>query len=430
MYKKLSVILLSLVLLTGCSANIFDRNSSSVLQESTGTILWWGLFETSENIQPLIDKFKEDNPGVEVEYVQKDQVTYMEDLNAVLQDGNVNTTPDIFMLHNSWVGNYASFSSNAPAGIISIDDFKSDFHNFVSEDFGNGDQVRGIPMWVDMLGVVYHKNMFIDNGYTVVAKDWNDLKTQAETLAQTDDSSGLVKGGFSAGNSENVEFSFEVMNLLMLQARDTELNEEILAVPFSEAEQQQVSEAFQFYKSFDSNSWNSTFKLDTAAFIEGDLASIILPSWRIYDVIAFNSEKNLGYDIGVSELPQLNPDSENKVNLATYWGNTISTDSSKKDISWELLKYVSSQEGQELYMDTVVANGRPFAMISPRKDMLSKSEEDRYLANYVNSIPYTHSWYMLNGIKLEQSFSDALNSGDASDILTTFNNVKENENVL
>ena len=95
------------------------------------TLIWWGLFEDEGTLEPLIQKFETENPGVDVQYVQKDKETYISEVNSILQDGQPNSTPDIFMLHNSWLHNYFTYISPAPESIYSfripVRDYSSEF---------------------------------------------------------------------------------------------------------------------------------------------------------------------------------------------------------------------------------------------------------------------------------------------------------------
>ncbi len=338
------------------------------------------------------------------------------------------------MISNTWVGNFESFITSAPSSTLSVDDMKNSFHNFVVEDFARNDVVRGVPLWVDLLALVYHKPYLLETGDTTISKNWNDFMTQAQNMTQYDENGLVERAGFSGGNSENVEFSFEMMNQLILQARSQPFDVESLGVPFNEDEKNAVSEAMDFYRTFSSTNnktWDSNFKLDTAEFIEGDLASIVIPSWRILDIEAYDKDRNLNLDIEVAKVPQLNPDTLEPVYYPTYWGYVVSKESSKSSISWEFLKFITDRNQQEKYIQHQLDNGRLFPMISPRKDLLNISREYEYLVPYVDSIEKTHSWYMINGEKLEPVYDEVLNSSKSIDeIMITFESLDNDKNVI
>lgn len=434
MKKTLGIIvLLSLMLLSGCTV-LEPEDRSDVLSDDIQKIIVWGMFEDDKNLKPLIDEFESNNPEYDIEYTKWDKEEYFDKLAEVLQDGNPNTTPDIFMVHNTAIGNYSSFIANAPNSIFSYNDFENEFHAFLGQDFGYNKVVRGVPLWIDMLGVVYHKPYLIESGNTTIAGNWNDFQNQAYAMTKTDENSNITRAGFAAGRMDNVEFSFEILNLLMLQSRNQPFTTESLAMPYEDSEALSVDEAFEFYKSFGSSSkstWNGGFKLDTAFFIEGKLASIVVPTWRILDILAFDEAKGLNLDIATAQVPQLNPDTLPPVTYPTYWGFVVSRDSTKVNGSWEFLRYLSSKGTQEKYIELQIANGRPFPMISPRKDLLAVYEDYPLLKPYIESIPNAYSWYMINGSKLRSTYETILDGTNEIDqIKLELEDIEENKNVI
>lgn len=94
-------------LLTGCTNGddtTPNNNTSVVPSDQPITLIWWNLFETQENIQPLIDAYQTLHPNVTIEYAQKDLVDYQSSLDEVLTDNIPESTPDIFTIHNTWMG--------------------------------------------------------------------------------------------------------------------------------------------------------------------------------------------------------------------------------------------------------------------------------------------------------------------------------------
>ncbi|MCA9385240.1 extracellular solute-binding protein [Candidatus Dojkabacteria bacterium] len=407
------------------------EDEGEIQGEDTTKLIMWGMFETDDNMQVLIDAFESENPEIEIEYVKKDKETYASELRQVLQDGNPNTSPDIYMIHNSWVENHLSFIATSPESILSTSDFEDEFHAFVAEDFAFGGSVRGVPLWVDLLGLIYNEEHLIDTGDTVIAEGWDTFIVQA--LNMTTESSEPPQFGFSAGNSENVEFYFDVMNLLFMQARTQPLTPEDREVLFAEGEQIALEDALLFYRNFLSTNktWNSSQKLDTASFIEGTTSSFIAPTWRILDILDFKEARNLDMLVRTAQVPQLNLGEDEKVTIATYWGYVVSDDSSNTNSAWEFLRFLTTKETQELYADTVVANGREFALLSPRIDQLTAQSDNVYLQPYVASIPYAMSWHMVNGQKLQEPYAQLLgNEIDFDDLLAIIDELRENSNEL
>jgi ABC-type glycerol-3-phosphate transport system substrate-binding protein len=426
-----SIVLLSFFL-AGCVPT--SVNDSSVLSDDIQTIIVWGMFEDEQIVNTLIDEFESVNPDVVIEYTRWDKEEYFTRIAEVVQDGNPNTTPDIFLIHNTWVGNYSSYISNAPTSIFTYDDYENEFHGFLIQDFGYDGIVRGVPLWVDLWGLVYHKPYLLETGNTSIASNWNDFLKQAVAMTEKDENGIITRAGFSGGRSENVEFAFDVLNLLVLQSRDQPFTQESLSIPFTEDETESAKEAFDFYKTFgqgDNATWGNNLKLDTALFIEGKLASVILPTWRILDVIAFDEDRGLNLDLGTEQIPQLNPDTLPPVYYPTYWGFVVSKDSTKINQSWEFLRYLSNKQTQERYIELQIATGRPFPMISPRKDLLNVSREYPLLVAYVDSIESAYSWYMINGSKLREVYFGVLaGDNEIEEINIRFEDIEQNKNVI
>jgi hypothetical protein len=98
-----ALIFLALKLMTG------SKNTSS------GQVTWWGLWEESSIITPLIASYESTHPGVKITYVKQSQQDYRERLTNALAKG---TGPDIFSFHNSWVPMFRGDLDSLPAGVM------------------------------------------------------------------------------------------------------------------------------------------------------------------------------------------------------------------------------------------------------------------------------------------------------------------------
>ncbi|MBP9759141.1 extracellular solute-binding protein [Candidatus Dojkabacteria bacterium] len=420
--KNIVVLLIAVILLSGC--NIFNGNSNGevintiddgrIQGDDASKVIVWGLFETGENLNPLFDSYEvalkegDDNLQINIEYVQKDEDTYGDDLDSVLNDVDPNNSPDVFMIHSSWLNKYKSKISNVPKEIIPESDVVNDFHSFLANDLIQNGQVVGVPLWVDMLALVYNRTYLLeDSGSTAISNDWNQFLIQAQNMTKYDESNKIIRSGFSAGQSENVEFSFELLDSLFLQARTKPLTSQTLNLPFGEDEKDKAQEVLDWYKSFsngEKKTWDSSLKLDTALFIEGKLASIVLPSWRILDILQYKEEYDLDLDFAIAQLPQLNPSATDLVSYPSYWIYVVSSDSQNSLSSHKLLKFIVSDDGQNLYHDKVIENGREFSLLSPIKSIAeTQANESEYLKPYFEATKNGLRWSMSDGeeIRLE-----------------------------
>src|SRR3972149_6747822 len=98
------------------------------------TLTYWGLWESPEVVNPLItsfiEEYKKENPRVNltINYEKRSFGTldqYRETLLTRLQQG---TGPDIFRLHNSWVGDFSTEIAPLPAEVLSEQDYALRFY--------------------------------------------------------------------------------------------------------------------------------------------------------------------------------------------------------------------------------------------------------------------------------------------------------------
>src|SRR3990170_1995952 len=98
------------------------------------TLTYWGLWENPDVINPLIASFIEEyegqNPRVNltINYEKRSFGTleqYKETLLTRLQQGD---GPDIFRLHNSWVGDFSTEIAPLPAEVLSEQDYALRFY--------------------------------------------------------------------------------------------------------------------------------------------------------------------------------------------------------------------------------------------------------------------------------------------------------------
>jgi multiple sugar transport system substrate-binding protein len=402
--KVFLLLVVSLFLLTGCKKDDTttqngDGNNNQV------TLIWWNMFDSEENVKPLIDAFTSQNPNVVIQYRQQGitggVTSYRNLLDNALTDAESINDPDIFTLENTWVGKYQEYISPAPSNIIGSD-YYNDFYPIVKEDFGKVNSL-GVPLYVDALAVIYNKDKLIEGGYTIPDNDWSEFKNQAKSLTQRDTNNKIVSAGFAAASAENVQFNFDILSLLILQ-NGADLNSPSVLSTF--ATNSDVEGAFSFYEEFSASngSWNDEQKLDVAAFLEGKLAMFIAPSWRLNDILIYNEKYNLGLDIGIASVPQLS--GTDNISWGTYWGQTVSKESPNTDVAWEFVKFIAEADQLRALDQKVKENGRMVGVFYPRISMSSEISDDPYLRVYTQAMPFAKSWDMKDGYIIESEFNN------------------------
>lgn len=391
-----------------------DPNKNVVLQ-------WWGVFMDPEVVQPLIDEYQELHPNVTIEYANKwplgmayseAAADYQSELNRVVGGGDPVQIPDIFMVQNSWAGDYMPHAQTSTT--YTAAEFAEIFYPAPNEDFVRNGGVYGVPMWMDTLAIIYNKDLLAQTDSSATPPEsWVEFRNFAKTLTEKE-GNNFIQSGFAGGTPVNTTFSFELFNILMLQ-NGVEIVDEQGVVVFS-ADPESVG-AFNFYKSFATGSnqtWSVDFKNEAAAFLEEDVAMITASSWRYRDILKYNEEYEIGLNIDEAPIPQLEGQTQEFVNFASYWGNMVSNDRPNGAYAWEFLEWLNEPEQLRKLSDNVEEREGYFGLLYARQDMADDLKADSYLQEYNEALPFAETWFMVKGREVQELFIDLLNQANTS----------------
>lgn len=412
------VILLIILLLSLTSRRPSTTGNNTNTNTQNVSLQFRGAFIPSEAMQPLLEDYKALNPNVTIEYADKwpdgpykdASAIYKSEINRVLRENDSVNIPDIYMVNNSWVGDYEKYAKSSTN--MDYQTFNSIFYPAASQDFANdGTNVYGVPLWMDTLAILYNQDILASKSISEPSKNWVEFKKQAQTL--TTKEGGQIKvAGFAAGNLDNVSYGFELTNILLLQNGVEMISgstKQVSFATFSEA-----APAIQYFQSFqtDSNStWNKTMQNDSAAFLEGKAAMIASTSYRYRDILKYNKSYNIRLNIGVSQIPQITGQSQPIINFADYWGAMVSDARGNSRAAWDFLKWLTQPEQLRKLSENIATETESFGILYPRKDMAQILQTDPDLAVFNESLPYAQSWYMVNGTKVRELFQTLLSAG-------------------
>jgi len=417
MKKKITTIISILLLvsmpflLVGCMHNDDEETpvgtTSVVPSDQQITLIWWNLFESQENVQPLIDAYQAIHPNVTIEYSEKSIEDYQVNLDKVLTDGQPATTPDIFTIHNTWVGRYESYLIAAPGEVIDAATYESSFYSVINSNLIMDGVPRAISLGVDSIALIYNKDLFSAKGYTTPSNDWAELFEQAKNLTKETDGK-YTTSGMSLGASDASEAWFDVFNLLLMQSDVQMLNTTEDAAIF--ADDAATVEAVDYFKSFESEGiWDESLKTDVALFLDGELAMLMAPSWRLLDIIAYNETYDLGIDYGIAAVPQLSSLESEKVGWVTYWAQGVSIDSQNYKVAWDFLNFATQPDQLRLEFEHN-SQSRAYGQIYPRVGMKVELENDENLSVYLNEISTAKTWNMVDGAQVKETFAQWLSN--------------------
>jgi multiple sugar transport system substrate-binding protein len=360
------------------------------------TLTYWGLWESNDVLEQVFRQFEQENPGVTIQYTQHSPKDYRERLQTAIASG---TGPDLFRFHASWTPMLRNELSPIPANIYSTAEFNNTFYPAAAQQLQLNGQLVGVPLMYEGLALYYNKDM-LQSADAQPPTTWAELRTLATKLAVRNGDT-LQRGGVAVGNASNVEHFSDIIGLLMLQNG---------ADP-SKPTSPEARDALLFYTNFAKSDkvWDDSLPSSTIAFARGDVAMMFAPSWRVHEIKTQNPSLNFG----IAPVPKLGDD---KVAWATFWAEGVNTQSKSKDMSWKLLKYLSSADVQQkLYSDQ--SSVRSFGEIYSRKDLANQLAGQELVAPYLSDAPEAQGWYLSsfthdNGIndQLIKYYQDAVNA--------------------
>ncbi len=378
--------------------SVVTDSSTAPANTRTTTLTYWGLWEPEEVMQPLIDAYEAENPGITINYVQQRSDQYRQRVQTAIRDGS---GPDIFRYHNTWMPMVRDDLAPAPNSVITGEYISQNFYPIMERDLVINDSVYGVPLMYEGLVLLYNQNMFQSAGVQP-PQDWNQVRSAASQLTIRD-GDRIQRAGIALGTAENVDHFSDILGLMMLQ------NSANPADPTSD----NVRDAVSFYTVFSAQDgvWDDTFPNSVSAFANEQVAMIFAPSWRIFEI----QRANPNLSIGAVRTPQLGGTT---VTWGTYWVEGVSEASRNKQEAWKFLAYLAEEEQLRDFHDAGAAY-RAFGELYPRVEMAEALTTNPLIQPYLEDALYARSWFMASmthdeGLndQMIQYYTDAINASN------------------
>lgn len=368
------------------------------------TLEYWGLWEPEGVMQPLIEKYRQQNPNVNIVYVQKSFTQYEENVYTRLKQGTTIDTPspDILRVSNAWLSKFQPYLSPLPQEIMTASEYQSTFYpTAVSDLTGTDFGIYAIPLEIDGLALFYNKELLAAEGVQTPPTDWDSIIDLAKKLTKKDSSGNITQSGLAMGSSENVTHSADILSMLLLQNGASVINETNTAVDLTSS---RAITAMDFYTDFVKihEVWSPDLPRDLEMFYSGDLAMMLAPSWRSFDII----NANPSIEFGVAAAPVI---SDQKIYYSMYWAEAVSRTSTNPTEAWKFIKFLSEQaQLKEFHGNSVQIAGRAFGEPYSRKDMSGLLSSNPYAGAIIQMAPDMKAWKMGEQTFVEQSLRDAI----------------------
>lgn len=346
-------------------------------------LIYWGLWEEKEVMEPLIASYQQKNPLVKITYQKMDPESYREKLVSRSKTQGTEKSavekPDIFRFHNTWLPEIKDIVASLPKTVMTGEEFDRVFYPIHKKDLKIGNYYYGLPLEIDGLVLVYNQSLFKKAGISTVPATWDDITEIVPKLTVKNQSGQLITSGIALGTASNVDHFSDILGLLLLQNGGL----------INKLDQEEAAGALEIYRKFSEppqGYWTEEMPNSTTAFIQEKVAMIIVPSWEILSI------KSANPDIDMKVVPVPVVPGTTLISIASYWVEGVSKFSNNQLEAWKFLKFLTEKENMtKLY--EIESKLRPFGEPYSRVDLAPLLAQNPYLsavikqANDFSSLP-------------------------------------------
>lgn len=389
--KKYLILLLFIFLIMGIIFLIFKvikGRSTPVVPNNPVTLTYWGLWESKDVFQPIIDEYHKSHPNIDINYIQQNPTEYRERLQAAIIRGK---GPDIFRFHNTWTPMLIKELDGIPDSIYNNEDYKKIFYPAALDSLKINNKYYGIPLEIDGLMLFYNEDI-LKAANVSVPKTWVDVTDAVAKMTVKSSDKKIVTAGIALGTAENIEHFSDILGMMMLQ-NGTQLWSSLFSCSRNNTTNCGV-ETMTFYRSFAEDplhSWDETMENSITSFAGGKVAIIFAPSWQIPAIKKLNPDLKFKTAV-VPQLPCQN-DTCPKVGWASFWVEGVAQNSQHKSQAWDFLKFLSRKDTLQKLFDLETKQNTLFGEPYSRVDMADLLKTNTYLQPIIEQAPYMKSFY-------------------------------------
>ncbi len=421
------------------------------------TIDYWRVYDGPDVFAPIIEKYNAIHPYIKINYRK---LLYSEYEQALLEGFATDRGPDVFSIHNTWIGKYKTkeLISPLPPQItmaypvlkgkikkeivpelrtvrsLNTRDIENKFVDVVYDDIIYREEDRktkqvtyniyGLPLSVDTLAMYYNKDLFNNAGISLPSEFWNrKFQQDVKKLTKQDARGNIIQSGAALGGSDNIERFSDILSVLMMQNGTVMIDSAgrvaYNAIPdvFKDKSYNPGLEAVRFYTDFANPgkevfSWNGDLDNSIDLFADGKLAMLFAYSYHLPMIKAKNPKLNFN----IAKLPQIEGN-ESPVNFANYWVEAVSSKSKNKDAAWNFVQFITEAEQAKMYFEKTK---KPTAL----RTLVTEQVDDLDTGVFASQVLTAKSWYRGNNVTAAENYIkeviDDVNAGrgEIIDILT------------
>lgn len=376
----------------------------------------WRVFDGDETFRGIMNAYQAIHPNVSFEYQQFRVEEYEDELIRAFAEG---VGPDIFSLHNTWLGEYERLIQPMPRSLkiayaetrgtikketvytlkeepsLSLRALRSDFVDVVEQDVvrpyqpnpreNPQNRIFGLPLSVDTMALYYNKELLNAANIPEPPVTWSQFQEQVAKLTRIGQNNKILQIGATVGSGKNVERASDILSLLIMQ-NGVEIVDSRGAVDLSSRDKSPlVGDAVRFYTDFANPlkqvyTWNADMPNSFEAFANGKAAFFFGYSYHAPLLKARSPKLNFA----ISPMPQI--EGAKTVNFANYWVETVSKATNVRDWAWDFIQFATSKKRVTSYLDVA---RKPTA----HRALINTQIEDERLSAFVSQILTARSWY-------------------------------------
>lgn len=393
---------------------------------------FWGVFDNSSDYGGVISAYKLLHPNISLKYKKFRYEEYKRKLLEAFAEGE---GPDIFSIHNTWIGEYRDKIEPMPASVkmpfqevkgsikketittiktvpsITLLQLKNDFVDVVYDDCvvseKGKDETVCLPFSLDALAMFYNKDIMNAAGIPQVPKTWSEFQDAVKKITKYGSSGEIAQSAAALGEA-NIERGIDILSLLMMQngAKMEDNGRVSFNMPVGQEKFVHGLEAFKFYKAFSDPSkevytWNKNMPNSMDAFIQGRTAFFFGYSYHMPIIKARSPKLNFA----IATVPQISLEAPQAVNIGNYWAQVVSDKSKNKGIAWNFIQFAAANlKVANLYLK---AAKKPTAL----RGLINEQLNDMEIAPFASEVLTAKSWYSgKDAGAMEQIFSDMISS--------------------
>ena len=402
---------------TGSNGGTTTTDKKPVLTKDPITLEYWRLFDDSTIFDSYIKSYQSQHPNINIEVKTialsgtYDVYSYQSDIIKLIADGG---GPDMFMLNNTWLPYQKSEIAPVSTGQESLQTFKDTYPTVVQNDFVDNNRVYAVPYSVDDLVLYYNTDLFSANKIKQPPATLAALADLVPVLTKRDAKGNITQSAINLGGTTGIPRAADILSALMMQygaeMTSTDHSTAVFNLPTPGVQppyfggQQALSYYSQFadpssryytYTDAKDASGNRLFPSDAQAFGEGKAAMFIGYSYQIQSLKKFYPK--LHFD--TAPLPQLKP--QDPVNVANYWGETVSKTSQHPNEAWDFILFMANKSNQNSFFHDA-------GYIPARSDLITNYKDRQYYGAVAKQVAYSKSWYRQNTPKVETIFDQMI----------------------